>query len=176
MQTSPMEKNSWTGSLHSSVLLRSKLSRHERGDRAAGRLTLEQYAVHGIDDRHLDSFTGRELARALRGDYTFRDGLLVSAERLPAFSPSRPRLPPRGCGSASPCTSARDHRGRPARRTCSARAPSATPSRVISASPRVISAARELNPSPSPSAMPVATAMTFLSAPPSSTPVTSLCV
>jgi hypothetical protein len=55
-------------------------------------------------------------------------------------------------------------------------APSAVPSRDISARPRVMSAARELKPSPSPSTMPVATAMTFLSAPPSSTPVTSSCV
>ncbi len=36
-----------------------------------------------------------------------------------------------------------------------------------------MSAARELRPSPSPSAIPVATAITFLSAPPSSTPMTS---
>src|SRR5215203_5718319 len=47
-------------------------------------------------------------------------------------------------------------------------APSATPSRVISASPRVMSAACELKPSPTPSTMPAATAITFLSAPPSS--------
>ena len=52
-------------------------------------------------------------------------------------------------------------------------APSATPSRVISASPRVMSAARGLWPSPRPSRMPAATAITFLSAPPSSTPMTS---
>jgi hypothetical protein len=52
-------------------------------------------------------------------------------------------------------------------------APKATPSRVISASPRVISAARELSPDSMPSATPTAIAMTFLSAPPSSTPTTS---
>ena len=52
-------------------------------------------------------------------------------------------------------------------------APMATPSRVISASPRVISAARGLLPSPSPSRIPAAMAITFLSAPPSSTPTTS---
>ena len=55
-------------------------------------------------------------------------------------------------------------------------APSATPSLVISARPRVMSAALALKPSPKPSAIPVATAITFLSAPPSSTPVTSVCV
>src|SRR6266702_4485319 len=54
-------------------------------------------------------------------------------------------------------------------------APSATPSRVISASPRVSSAARVLCPNPSPSRMPAASAITFLSAPPSSTPATSVC-
>src|SRR5258708_2516272 len=53
-------------------------------------------------------------------------------------------------------------------------APHATPSRVISASPRVISAARVLYPRPRPSRMPVASAMTFFSAPPSSTPMTSV--
>src|SRR5438445_12785633 len=53
-------------------------------------------------------------------------------------------------------------------------APSATPSRVISASPRVISAARGLWPMPSPSTMPAARAITFFSAPPSSTPRTSV--
>src|SRR5947208_12174419 len=53
-------------------------------------------------------------------------------------------------------------------------APSATPNRVISASPRVISAARVLWPIPSPSRMPAARAMTFLSAPASSTPSMSV--
>ena len=51
--------------------------------------------------------------------------------------------------------------------------PSFVPNRVISARPRVISAARALYPRPTPSAIPVATAITFLSAPPISTPVTS---
>ena len=55
-------------------------------------------------------------------------------------------------------------------------APSATPSRVISARPRVISAAREFSPDSRPSAMPTAIAITFLSAPPSSTPTTSAVV
>src|SRR5439155_96961 len=54
-------------------------------------------------------------------------------------------------------------------------APRATPSRVISASPRVISAARALCPRPSPSRIPAASAITFLSAPPSSTPIVSVC-
>src|SRR5688572_19552222 len=55
-------------------------------------------------------------------------------------------------------------------------APIATPSLVISASPLVMRAARALKPRPNPSAIPVATAITFLSAPPSSTPMTSVCV
>src|SRR2546426_300532 len=54
-------------------------------------------------------------------------------------------------------------------------APSVTPRRVISARPRVIRAARVLKPSPSPSRMPAASAITFLSAPASSTPTTSVC-
>src|SRR6266545_3649399 len=54
-------------------------------------------------------------------------------------------------------------------------APSVTPSRVISASPRVIRAARALNPSPRPSRIPAARAITFLSAPASSTPTKSVC-
>jgi hypothetical protein len=47
------------------------------------------------------------------------------------------------------------------------------PSRVTSARPRVISAARAFRPNPSPSQMPVAMAITFLTAPPISTPITS---
>ena len=55
----------------------------------------------------------------------------------------------------------------------SARAPIATASRVISAKPRVISAARAEWPSRAPSAMPQAMATTFFSAPPSCAPVRS---
>ena len=55
----------------------------------------------------------------------------------------------------------------------SARAPIATASRVISAKPRVISAARAEAPSPAPSTMPQAMAITFFSAPPSWAPMTS---
>src|SRR5712664_929602 len=54
-------------------------------------------------------------------------------------------------------------------------APSVTPRRVISARPRVIRAARVLKPSPRPSRIPAARAITFLSAPASSTPITSVC-
>ena len=52
-------------------------------------------------------------------------------------------------------------------------APIASPSRVISASPRVMTMARVLSPTPSPSAMPAAIAMMFLRTPPSSLPMTS---
>ncbi len=55
-------------------------------------------------------------------------------------------------------------------------APSASPSRVVSASPRVMIEAFVLSPKPIPSAMPTASAMTFLTAPPSSTPTTSVWV
>src|SRR3989442_15605671 len=53
-------------------------------------------------------------------------------------------------------------------------APSATPRRGISASPRVISAAPGVWPIPRPSRIPAARAMTFLSAPASSTPSMSV--
>ena len=52
-------------------------------------------------------------------------------------------------------------------------APMATPSRVSSARPREITAARVLSPTDRPWAMPVAMATTFLSAPPTSQPITS---
>ncbi len=52
-------------------------------------------------------------------------------------------------------------------------APRTSPSLEISASPRVISAAFVESPKPSPSAIPAAIAITFLSATPISTPTTS---
>ena len=54
--------------------------------------------------------------------------------------------------------------------------PSATPSLEISASPRVRSAPLVLSPYPSPSQIPAAIAMTFLSAAPYSQPATSVLV
>ena len=56
----------------------------------------------------------------------------------------------------------------------SARAPQASPSRVISASPRVMSADFALSPKPKPSTPPAARAITFFAAAQSSTPTTSL--
>src|SRR6266511_6080256 len=55
----------------------------------------------------------------------------------------------------------------------SGRPPHASPSRAISTSPRVISAALPLSPSPSPSTPPAASAITFFAAAHSSTPVMS---
>ena len=55
-------------------------------------------------------------------------------------------------------------------------APIATPRRVISARPRVMSAARALKPMPRPSQAPMATAITFLIAPPTCTPIGSALV
>lgn len=52
----------------------------------------------------------------------------------------------------------------------------ATASRVVSASPRVMSMACALWPMPMPEAMPTARAITFFTAPPSSQPVTSVLV
>ena len=51
--------------------------------------------------------------------------------------------------------------------------PRATPSRVISAKPRVVSAATVFIPNPSPMAAPAAMAITFLTEPATSTPTTS---
>ncbi len=53
-------------------------------------------------------------------------------------------------------------------------APSASPSLAISARPRVISVALVLSPKPRATAMPTASAMTFLTVPPSSQPTTSV--
>ena len=55
-------------------------------------------------------------------------------------------------------------------------APSAMPSRMISARPRVRIAAAVFSPRPTPTAIPDAKAMTFLQAPPTSVPTTSLLV
>ncbi len=55
-------------------------------------------------------------------------------------------------------------------------APRAAPRRAVSASPRVMIEALVLSPKPIPSAMPVASAMTFFTAPPSSQPTTSTLV
>src|SRR5450756_180138 len=55
-------------------------------------------------------------------------------------------------------------------------APRATPSRTVSARPRVMIVALVLSPMPMPSAIPTARAMTFLTAPPSSVPTTSVFV
>ena len=53
-------------------------------------------------------------------------------------------------------------------------APSATPSRIISTRPRVISAMRALAPKPRPSDRPAPMASTFFTAPPTSTPTMSV--
>ena len=53
-------------------------------------------------------------------------------------------------------------------------APNALPKRISSAKPRVVSAAAALAPSPRPATMPAAIASTFLAAPPTSTPRTSV--
>ena len=55
-------------------------------------------------------------------------------------------------------------------------APQATPNRVISANPRVTSAAFALSPNPMPSQTPAAMATTFFNEPPNSTPAISVLV
>src|SRR5205085_9211076 len=79
----------------SSIYLRSELPRHEGADRAASRLTLEQYSIHCVDNWHLNSFTPRQLARALRRDHTFGDSLSTAQDflklsPLPDFNPDSP--------------------------------------------------------------------------------------
>ena len=62
----------------------------------------------------------------------------------------------------------------PARpRNVESRAPADAPRRLISARPRVMSAAFALSPKPRPSDIPAARAITFLAAPHSSTPTRS---
>ena len=73
---------------------------------------------------------------------------------LDASCPGRASRRRSGCGTAASCRWPPGRRARPARRRWSSSAPSATPSRAVSASPRVISEARVLSPKPSPSAMP----------------------
>ncbi len=146
----------------------------QREDRVAGRRSLVQHAMHGIDDRHVDRVlpaptpARRASRRLLR-----RRG---RSPRGSAPAAGRARAPVRraGCATDCRCRSARDRRvlrvpsafraGRPAPATCGR----------ISARPRVMSAARALSPKPSPSLAPAAIASTFLTAPPTSTPGRSL--
>ena len=134
-------------------------------------MSLEKNAVDHLHDWHDDAVSLRERERARGRDDAFGDRLLALAARARASRPFRSRCRSRDCDSSRRCTSARDRPGRRVPRTSTlARRPRrrAASSR---ASPRVISAARELWPRPTPSTMPVATAMTFLSEPPSSTPM-----
>src|SRR5690349_3925207 len=77
-----MEKNSCTGSAAdarergtSDVLLGAQRARHEVAHRLVDRRALEQDAVHGVHDRHLDAGTLGERTRARGVQHALRDGL-----------------------------------------------------------------------------------------------------
>ena len=104
--------------------------------------------------------------------------LAVRGLPAPARASRRGRAARRrsGCATAARCRSRPGRRGRPGPAKVIGSAPRAAPSRAVSASPRVMSDARVLSPKPMPCAMPHASAMTFLTAPPSSHPTTSVLV
>ena len=156
-------------------LLRFRLDRaaHQCAHRVARRRAFVNDAVDLLGDRHLDA-------------------VVCARPRAPRAPRARPRRP--GRSRAAPARSVLpDASARPKRRlrdwssvqvstrsprpaspmNVSFSAPNATPRRIISASPRVISATRVLAPKPRPSEMPAPIASTFLVAPPTSTPTTS---
>ena len=87
----------------------------------------------------------------------------------------RPSLSPKARLRDSGELQVRDQVAQPgqARRRCAGRRRAPRPAWLISASPRVISMALVLSPRPIPIAIPTASAITFLTAPPSSQPITS---
>ena len=162
-----------TGSLRSSGM-RSGGPRASRpapssaASASARRLALEEHGAHLLADRQRSRRAGAASASAER---TVRDALgdhararaRTCAERAALREGHAERAVAREAPGARQHEVARARRARPAspagRRARRAR-------RVISASPRVTSAARAFSPRPRPSASPVAMAMTFFSAPP----------
>ena len=139
----------------------------------AGRLALVADPDDGLGDRHVDAVrAGQVQHRPAALDAL--GGLAGALPAPPRASSPRPSFSPkvrlRDSGELQVATRS-PRPARPANVVSSA--PSASPSRAVSASPRVISEARVLSPKPSPSAMPQASAMTFFTAPPSSQPTTS---
>ena len=128
-----------------------------------------------VDDRHLDAVRAGERLHGGAGQDALGDlagGVAISATERPRPS-SSPNVRFRDSGdwqvatrSPSPASPANVYGS----------APSASPSRVVSARPRVISEAVAFAPRPSPTAMPTARAITFLVAPASSQPTTSALV
>ena len=150
-----------------------------RGSRASSeaerlreRLAVEEHRRDLLADRH----RSRRAPRASRSAEA--DGAHALGDHgrgPPRASASAPAARERQAERAVPAQRARARQdevaepGEP-REASRAAPPSATPSRVISARPRVISAARAFSPSPSPSTARWRCAITFFSAPPSSTP------
>jgi hypothetical protein len=129
--------------------------------------------INGLGDGHLDTMAGgdgMDCAGRIKAFTTWPMACRAASGRL-ATGLAQDRID--GSVTDRPCRSARGRRGPPNPMNVDARAPSASPKRVISAKPRVMSAVRVFAPNPIPSAMPVAIAMTFFTAPPTSTPTMS---
>ena len=124
-----------------------------------------------LDDRHVDAVCRGPGRGSTSHDFTPSAVCLVtattSASAHPLAEAARRRC---GCATAATCRWRRGRRRPASPAKVAGSAPSAAPSRVVSASPRVMIDALELSPMPMPSAMPTASAMTFFTAPPSSVP------
>src|ERR1035441_2121803 len=118
---------------------------HQPPDGFLGRSSGMQHLVHLAGNGHLDRIALGQIHRCIRRFQSFGRPAHASTR-----SP-KPASPARVCG----------------------RPPMATANRVISAKPRVISAAMALFPSPIPCNTPAPMATTFLIEPPISTPIGS---
>jgi hypothetical protein len=145
---------------------------HEGADGVGGGAAFVEGAAQFFQDGSLDPETLRQAAGggggrdALRGLVEIPQGAF---QRLPAGEGK-----PEAVIAAEGAVGGGDRSPSPARPlNVAARAPAATPRRVISARPRVSRPALVLFPKPRPSLIPAATAIGFFSAPPNSTPATS---
>jgi hypothetical protein len=147
--------------------------RHQFADRVLGRLAMLEDGGHLLGDGHLH-FVCPGQSECSRGrPYAFSDfALKLRQDRGKPMPPAE--FNTHGA-VARKRTGAGEHQvaqpGKAGQRFPGP--PQATARRVISAMPRVMMAAALLCPRPSPDAIPAAIAMTFLSAPPISTPITS---
>jgi hypothetical protein len=125
-----------------------------------------------VGNRHLDAQRRRAALHLARGGNAFGNMAqfrVICSRGLPVAS----NRPTRRLRERSP-VQVRNRSPMPDKpMKVSARPPSALPKRAISCNPRVSRAARAFMPSPRPSQTPVAMAMTFLTAPPTSAPITS---
>ena len=150
-----------------------RLAGEQVDEAALDALALEEGVVDLLGDGHLDAQPlGQRRAprRPCRRPRPRRaESASISAHVRPAAS-STPRRWLRDSGEQQVAMTS-PMPARPAK--VSGLAPAATPRRVISARPRVMMPALPLSPKPSRSAAPAAMATMFLSAPHSSTPMTS---